>query len=230
MADKEYKRLTRSSARGFIGVTRASLWLGNDHLLCVDTTGYSESYKRFYFRDIQAIIVRVTNTRSAWNYVWGIAVLLFLVIGLAADDTVPKVICLCIAGLSALAMIINIVRGPTCTCQIRTAVQTEFLPVPRTRVARKLLERVRPLIASAQGQLTPEEVAARMSEPPLANPEPAAPAPAPTAVTSETLNVATASLSSPNEESAGVRSLREQGEIFPSPAAEEPNAPPSAAS
>jgi hypothetical protein len=185
MAEYEYKRLTRTTARGFVGLTRASLWLGNDHLLCVETTGYSEIYKRFYFRDIEAIVVRASKARTVFSITWGIVIVLFLFIGLAIDDTVGKVIFLSVAGVSALALVVNFVRGPTCTCEIRTLVQTERLPLSRIRATRKFLERVRPLIVSAQGELTPEEVAARMSETPIANPVAAAPAPAPAAVAVE---------------------------------------------
>ena len=43
-----------------VSTSRASLWVGKDHLLCIDTNGYTETYKRFYFRDIQAVILRKT--------------------------------------------------------------------------------------------------------------------------------------------------------------------------
>lgn len=201
MAENEYKRLTRSAARGSIGISRASLWLGDDHLLCVDTTGYSEIYKRFYFRDIEAIVVRGTRTRGVWSIVWGLVSALFLIICLLAIDPVARGIFAGLTGVCALVLVINLVQGPTCTCEIRTLVQTERLPLSRIRKVRKFLDHVRPLIASAQGQLTSEEVAARLSEPPLAEPAPVAPAPAPVAVASEA----------------------------PSPSAQDPNAPPPAA-
>ena len=240
MAENEYQRLTRSTVSGLIGISRVSLWLGNDHLLCVHMTGYSEIYKRFYFRDIEAIVVRATNARNIWTFGYAIAVFFFSIIGIsinnaavngaAVDDTVARVIFLSLAGISALACIINLLRGPTCTCEIRTLVQTERLPLSRVRKTQKVLNRIRPLIASAQGQLTPEEVAARMVEPPLANPVPVA-APAPEAIASETLNAAPApSLSSPNEERAGVRDLGAQAKTFPSPSAADPDAPPPAVS
>ncbi len=190
MAEKEYQRLTRTAVRGFVGITRASLWLGSDHVLCVDTTGYSETYKRFYFRDIQAITVRGAAVRNVWTMVLAVTVFLLVIIGLA-NDSPGKEVCLSLAGLALLALIINVMRGPTCSCQIRTAVQIEPLPISRVRVARKVLDRLRPLIASAQGQLSPEEIAARLSEPPLAEP-------APVAIASETPNAAPASAEDPN--------------------------------
>ena len=70
MPEIHYQRLTYSRGRSAFAVavqSRASLWLGPDHLLCVDTNGYSETYKRFYFRDIQAITIRESARRNVWN-------------------------------------------------------------------------------------------------------------------------------------------------------------------
>src|SRR4051794_11160105 len=61
----KYERLTRSRPRtrfGLVSTGNGSLWLGPDHLLCIDSSGYTENYKRFYFRDIQALFIRETNT------------------------------------------------------------------------------------------------------------------------------------------------------------------------
>lgn len=178
MAEIKYQRLTRAAGRtalGPVSITRASLWLGEDHVLCVESGGYAESYKRFYFRDIQAITTRRTNTRSVWNWVYGVMSGLLFLIGLSlisSDNTAAGIVffslfVLCIVGLG-----VNTSLGPTCACQIRTAVQTELLPLPRIRNARKFLDRVRPLITAAQGQLTAEELATRIQE--SATPNPAA--------------------------------------------------------
>src|SRR5947208_5263032 len=88
MAEKEYKRLTRARVRSsfaVISAARSSLWLGADHLLCVDSTGYTETYKRFYFRDIQAITICRTARRKVWNWslgVPGVICLAFLIANL----------------------------------------------------------------------------------------------------------------------------------------------------
>jgi hypothetical protein len=63
----------------------------------------------------------------------------------------------------AVAFLINSVLGPTCICHVRTAVQVEELSsLNRLRRARKMFNRIRPLIAAAQGELPPGEVPARM--------------------------------------------------------------------
>jgi hypothetical protein len=65
----------------------------------------------------------------------------------------------------AVPLLINNLRGPTCACTLRTAVQTEELPslcrLPKTR---RILNLLRPLIAQAQGQLAPEEIPARLQK------------------------------------------------------------------
>ena len=58
MARKEYKRIGGRGSRRRQFFTRNTLWLGADHLLQGEHTGYTEEYKRFYFRDIQGITVK----------------------------------------------------------------------------------------------------------------------------------------------------------------------------
>src|SRR5438045_8577020 len=73
MAEKEYQRLTRARSRSAFGIVstgRSSLWLGKDHLLSIESTGYTENYKRLYFRDIQGICIRKTELGKIWNLVF----------------------------------------------------------------------------------------------------------------------------------------------------------------
>ena len=68
MPEVEYRRLTRARNRSrfaLVATSRASLWLAKDHLLQIDTSGYTENYKRFHFRDIQALVLCKTD---AWLY------------------------------------------------------------------------------------------------------------------------------------------------------------------
>ena len=78
MADSEYIRLARARMKsGFQVATsnRSSLWLGKDHLLCVETTGYTETYKRFFFRDIQVLTLRRTYRRLLLSVFLGLPIL-----------------------------------------------------------------------------------------------------------------------------------------------------------
>ena len=173
MPELRYQRLTRARARNFFSVafmSRTSLWLGDDHLLCVDNNGYSESYKRFYFRDIQAITIRETNRRNIWNAILLLPTVICIVgllICLLPSPNVGGVIVWTIfALLFGVPFLVNNLRGPTCACQLRTAVQVEDLPsLCRVRQTRKVLAKIRPLITAAQGgDLTPEAVSALMRE------------------------------------------------------------------
>lgn len=175
MADLKYQRLTPARARSQFAVAfmaRSSLWLGDDHLLLVETNGYTESYKRFYFRDIQAISIQQTNRYRWWAGITGFFALVFLILAIA---TMPKtspvqwnggeiaggIFLGGIAGLGLLFLVINWILGPTCRCFLRTAVQTEELPsLCRERRTRKVFDQIRPQIVAAQGQLTLEEVSA----------------------------------------------------------------------
>ncbi len=173
MAQQRYKRLTRERGPAefsLFALSRSSLWLGEDHLLFVECTGYSETYKRFFFRDIQAFTIRQTKTRTVWNWVWGALLMISVLIIFAAyyNDltSVGLIIALAIAFTTfGIPLLLNNLFGPTCACEIRTAVQTESLPsLCRLHKTQKIMSRIRPLIIAAQGQLTGNEVSARLRE------------------------------------------------------------------
>jgi len=172
MPEKEYQRLTRARSRSAFGVafmSRSSLWLGRDHLLCVDSNGYTETYKRFYFRDIQAVILMATKRRAIWNWVLGAPTAIFLMLLLgtlssSSDSRMAGIIAYTICGsVFAVPLLVNNIFGPSCICHLRTAVQTEELPsLDRLRRARQVLNRIRPFMVAAQGELSPGEIPARM--------------------------------------------------------------------
>jgi hypothetical protein len=172
MTGSTYQRLTRDRIpRQFAVVTasRISLWLGNDHLLLVESNGFTETYKRFYFRDIQAITVQETTRRTVWNAVLAVPIAICLIGILASSLPAANVAAMItwsiFAVILAVPFTVNNIRGTACVCQLRTAVQTENLgSLSRVRRAQKVLEKIRPLIAGAQGQLTPAEVSAHMQE------------------------------------------------------------------
>ncbi len=171
MPEKEYQRLTRARSRSAFGVfsiSRSSLWLGKDHLLCIDSSGYTENYKRFYFRDIQALSVVLTNRRTIWNGVLLVPIVICLaglanaLFSLPRKDGAVMVAWLVSIAVFVLPLLINSLLGPTCTCFVRTAVQIEELPsLNRVRRARQVLDRVRPFITAAQGELPPEGIPSR---------------------------------------------------------------------
>lgn len=153
-AEKEYRKLPGRGSRRGTFLTYSRLWLGKDHLLIVDSNGFAESYKRFYFRDIQALTVTRTSRRAQWNIALGCGAALFGVFALASEEG-ALVFFAILAGLCVGGAIFNTVRGATCRVSLTTAVQSEQLPslgrIPR---ARKILAQLQPLIRAAQ---TPPE-------------------------------------------------------------------------
>ncbi len=171
MAEKEYRRITRWRARskGLVTAlgTRSSLWLAKDHILSIDSNRVVEEYKRFYFRDIQAFTIRQTRQRFIWNLILGTAMLITFILvfslsgnlATAGTSSIPWLV------IFLIPMLINSALGPTCVCYIRTAVQVDQLPpLNRMRRAHRFIERIRPLIASAQGSLTPEQISMGLGE------------------------------------------------------------------
>ena len=143
------------------------LWLGDDHLFQVESAGgYSETYKRFYFRDIQAIYLRKTNSWQTVNFVLGTVTGLFLLWTLSVKN-IPGVVTLgIITGVFGFFLLLNLLHGSTCECHLQSAVHLEELPsLRRRRNAEKVLSRLKPLIDSAQGSISAEKVAPQYAAP-----------------------------------------------------------------
>lgn len=179
-----YKKLT-GQVGTFTGYHR--LWLGADHLLSVESTGYLESYKRFYFAEIQALIIRKTRMGFIVNVVLGVLTVLFAV-GAIANSSENGLVIMFVIFLTICisALVINTLLGPTCTCHIKTAIQTERLfSVRRLRTVQKVVAKIRPLIEAQQGLITRDEILDRLylrkPEPPLVTPMPPANAETPAA-------------------------------------------------
>ncbi len=167
---REYRRLPGRGIKregffsGAFNARRSRLWLGQDHLLCIESQWYTENYRRFYFRDIQAVIIRKTISGKIINLVLGLLALLALLPAFGNTGG-WQTFWIIWGGVFSFFLLLNTFAGPTCVCHMRTAVQTEELPsLRRLRRARKVLARVRPLIAEAQGQLSPEEIPVRMAQ------------------------------------------------------------------
>src|SRR4029078_13353826 len=111
MPEKEYKRLTRALPRAKFAVVssgNSSLWLGKDHLLCIDTNGYTENYKRFYFRDIQAFVIRKTDRYKWWGIVTGVMAAGCLFPAALTGEIVITYILGIMGGVFALVFVINL--------------------------------------------------------------------------------------------------------------------------
>jgi hypothetical protein len=149
-----------------------TLWQGASHVLQVTAWPAGESYRRFFYRDIQAIVMRRSKGRMRTNIVLGIiSGLLAAGLGIAVAssglDTLADGLAIffeIVLGFCLLWMVLNTLFGPTCTFHIQTAIQFERLPtVRRERGARKLLARLEPLVTAAQADAAAKMASAQSS-------------------------------------------------------------------
>ena len=108
--------------------SRSRVYAAPDHLLVVQSTGYTEEYKRLFFRDILYIDVRKTNSQVIGAVVSAILTLLLALLYFAK---IPAIAVTLFCAPFLVWFIINLFRGPTCVCYISTNVQTLKLPAPR---------------------------------------------------------------------------------------------------
>jgi len=171
MAEKEYYRLARTRARvrfAAVSAGSSSLWLGKDHLLAIESNGYTEKYKRFYYRDIQALIIQKTERYKWMNIALSVLAAAFLFPAFLSNQIVLNYLFGIVGGVFAAFLIVNVALGASSVCRLQTAVQIEELPsLSRLRRARKVLNRLRPFIEAAQGALPAEEIASRLQGSPI---------------------------------------------------------------
>jgi hypothetical protein len=107
---------------------RTRIYEGPDHLLLLQSTGYTEEYKRVFYRDIRYVVCRKDKSQLYQGITS--ALLLFGALALGLVD-VPWTIVISLSFLPLLWFIVNLLRGPTCRCYVNTDVQTLEIPVPR---------------------------------------------------------------------------------------------------
>jgi hypothetical protein len=151
---KLYSRLPGRPVTGF-GVKM--LWQGPDHLLWVERSLGQETYKRFYYKDIQAVTMRRTRRHHLWNGLWGTFALLFGLIVIGASG--PAYFSTFMATLFAALLIVNLILGPACRVHLQTAVQIHPVSsLRRVRTARKAMRRIKALVEAEQGRLEPNDL------------------------------------------------------------------------
>jgi hypothetical protein len=149
-----YKKLPGRAAGLY---RRERLWLGPDHLLAVESNTYQECYQRYYFKDIQAFLIRKTAKGRIFNGLCAVPTLLAAV--KLSTPTVwndPAWVWFwgLITAFLLVLLLVNIFKGPTCACHLHTPISTERLPsLHRLRTARKVRDRLKLLIEKEQGRL-----------------------------------------------------------------------------
>ncbi len=157
-----YRKLTpkRRTVTGF-----SQVWLGQDHLLAVNSVRYIERYQRFFFADVQAIVMGDGPDRGGWQAAAALIAVLWMLFAAMTASSFARGFFV-FTGLIGLALVIrDVIRGPRRRCIIQTAVSRELLTaVNRRKTARRFLDTVAPLIAAAQAGIP---IAERTAPPPL---------------------------------------------------------------
>ena len=155
------------------------LFLAPDHLLLVRSNRFEERYQRFYFKDVQALVVTGLPSRTWLQAAMGV---LAGAIFLLALTLVPNPAWRAVLGMlgvfPAVIGLVDYFRGERCRMILKTAVSNEPLPpVSRMPIARSVIARLKPLVEQQQlGEWNPEMVPA--SGPPVLAPAPMVVAPA----------------------------------------------------
>ncbi|MDR3555509.1 MAG: hypothetical protein P4L55_12205 [Syntrophobacteraceae bacterium] len=133
-----------------------TLWLGDNHLLAVESNYFTESYKHFDLKGIQAITFCPTSGYKVRNIVYAAALAVFGFLLLVLPGHSIFLVLITCAGLafSILSLINNLRKGPTCSCRLKMDLATHELPsLCRFRYGRKTLAIIRPLVLEHQRDL-----------------------------------------------------------------------------
>ena len=155
------------------------LFVAADHLLLVRSNRFEERYQRFYFKDIQALVVTGLPGRAWLQASMGaLAAGIFLVALTVVPNPAWRAVLGMLGVFPAVAGLVDFFRGERCRMILKTAVSNEPLPpVSRMPVARSVIARLKPLVEQQQqGEWTLEMLPA--SGPPVMAPAPLAVAPA----------------------------------------------------
>lgn len=150
-----YKPISGHGTRGgsveMVAPFRTRLYLGPDHLLLTEKSLFKEHYRRFYFRDLQAIIWTANRLWLVYALILFSLALLLGIMALIAAGSGAEYIIFIVAGLPLLLGLYCLWQGPTCKCSLKTAVQqVQLTPITRVKQVRKLLDQLRPLIQEHQ--------------------------------------------------------------------------------
>ena len=129
---------------------QATLWLAADHILSVDSHRFSEEYKRYYFNDIQAIIVRQTGSTAMGRAIDLVFAIILALLAFSAWRLQSRSTAIA-GGFILIGFVIFKSLGRRCACQVITAVSRDKLPsLNRLATTEKALGIIQPLIERAQ--------------------------------------------------------------------------------
>ena len=151
-----YRRLPgRTSTFRLVFNGSSRLWLGDDHLLQIQAGHTTETYQRFAYGDIQALLLRETSRGLVVTLILGALAAASGLLAWGMDDDSARWVFLGLAAAWLLLFVVNLIRGKTCRCQLQTASGPHPLPsLSRVRPARKALRLITEKVEAAQSTLT----------------------------------------------------------------------------
>src|SRR5262249_28548781 len=121
-----YRQLT-GKRRTFHMFTQ--LFVGPDHLLLVRSNRFEERYQRFYFKDIQALVVTGLRSRTCLQASLGVlAVTIFLLAATLIPIVGWRIVAGMIGIIPAAIGLVDYFRGERCRMMLKTPVSHEALP------------------------------------------------------------------------------------------------------
>lgn len=129
-----------------------SLWLTTDHILSVRRNPFSESYRRYYFADIQAIVItELPNVVAPYGYTIGVLLVVTTAALFYSQHPAWGILC----ALISLATLWASWRSADCACYLQTTVSSEMLPSLRKQSnAAKTLAILKVEIEKTQGAVS----------------------------------------------------------------------------
>jgi len=164
--EQTYRHVT-----GRRGLSGQSIHLGDEFMLCVNSGMFQETYRRFYYRDIQAVLIR----RNAAGGATGLALILLALSVIMIAFTLGSMVWVVIGALSVVALIASLSGQGRCVCYIQTPVSIQRLAVTNFRSAKRLLAELSPRIEAVQGPSTPADLHRIMNATPATSEEAASP-------------------------------------------------------
>lgn len=157
---RQAKQYTKLSGRSVTSVQ--TCYLGEDHLLVLDGY-YTETQRKLYYKDIEAILITKTNTGKVCGVIAILFLLLFLIIALSNLENGGWIGAVIFMIFPALFIAYIGYQNGTAAIGVQTSVQTATLDGVRTyRKARKVEAKLAKRIEAVQGRLTQEELEAAL--------------------------------------------------------------------
>ena len=153
-------RKMRATRNGIGSSSR--LYKADDHLLSVESNIFTEKYYRFYFPEIQAIIVRRTDRGAIWSIVLALIALMMTtcsITAIPAGEWAPTPGYFTMALIAAGIMVVNMVKGPSCETHFQTSVTVQKVgALNRIKKTEAILPEIRSCIRAQQGSVTSEDI------------------------------------------------------------------------